>query len=91
MASLADAGRHEGRLGDADEGFLHEQRDGRDRTEARLLESAVDRRLVGPDRGDDALLATVAGAASRVRAAMTPSAKSARSTTSTSGRARTFR
>ena len=47
---LADARRHEGRLGDADEGFLHEQRDGGDRIEARLLESPIDRRLVGPDR-----------------------------------------
>ena len=40
---LADAGRHEGRFGDADEGFLHEQRDSGDRLEALLLEPPIDR------------------------------------------------
>ena len=59
---LADACRHECRLSDADDGFLHEQRDTGDRIEPRFLESAIDRRLVCPDRGDHALVRSVAGA-----------------------------
>src|SRR4029077_12266502 len=62
---LADAGRHECRLSDADDGFLHEQRDTGDPIEPGFLESAVDRRLVCPDRGDHALIRSVAGATPR--------------------------
>src|SRR4029079_7996212 len=59
---LADACRHECRLSDPDDGFLHEQRDTGDPIEPRFLESAVDWRLVCPDRGDHALVRSVAGA-----------------------------
>src|SRR4029079_4001528 len=62
-ALLADARRHESRLGDADDGFLHEQRDAGDRIEPRFLESPVDRRFVRPDRGDHALVRSMARAA----------------------------
>ena len=44
------------RLGDADEGFLQEQRDGRDLREARLLETSVGRRLVGSHGREDAVV-----------------------------------
>src|SRR5436190_8646430 len=47
-----DACRHEARLGDADERFLHQERDRRDGVEALLLEPAIDRRLVGSDGGE---------------------------------------
>src|SRR6476469_351057 len=53
-----DARRHERRLRDTHQRVLHEQRHRRDRTEARVLEPSIDRRLVRPDRGDDAVLAT---------------------------------
>ncbi len=48
----SDAGRHEGRLGDPDEGLLHQQGDGRDRVEAVVLQAPIDRviRTSGPAR-----------------------------------------
>ena len=49
LCPSADAGRHEARFGDADEGFLHQERDDGDRVEALLLEPPVHRRLVGSD------------------------------------------
>jgi hypothetical protein len=52
-----DPGRHEGRLGDTHERVLHQQGHGGDRTEAGLFEPSIDRRLVGPDRGDDPVFA----------------------------------
>src|SRR3954464_12923907 len=64
---LADAGRHEGRLGDADERFLHQQRDGRDGAEAGLLQPAVDGRLVCAHRRDDAMVMTMIAVALRSR------------------------
>ena len=44
---LAHAGRHEGRLGHADEGFLHEQCHAGDRIEGSLLQSAIERCFIG--------------------------------------------
>src|SRR5262245_43962321 len=44
---VADGGRDEARLGDADEGLLEQQRHGGDLGEAGLLETSIGRRLVG--------------------------------------------
>ena len=44
---LAHPGRHEGRLGHADEGFLHEQCHAGDRIEGSLLQSAIERCFIG--------------------------------------------
>src|SRR3954464_8808514 len=64
---LADACRHEGRLGDADERFLHQQRDGRDGAEAGLLQPAVDGRLVCAHRRDNAMVVTMIAVTLRSR------------------------
>ena len=53
---VANGGRDEARLGDADERLLQQQRDGRDLGEARLLEASVGRRLVGSHGREDAVI-----------------------------------
>src|SRR3990172_12312516 len=55
----ADSGRHERRLGDPDEGFLHEQRDRGGKTEPGFLQAPVGGRLIGSHGRDDAALRLV--------------------------------
>src|SRR5512143_1422802 len=53
---VTDGGRDEARFGDANEGFLHEQRDRGDLPESRLLESTIGRCLVGSHGCEDAVI-----------------------------------
>ena len=67
-----------GRLGYADERLLHQERDGCDRAEPLLFEPALERRLVGADRRDDAVVAAAVTAMPLLfwlHTALTPSSR----------------
>ena len=81
-------GWDKGRLSDPYDGLFHEQGDGRLEPEPRLLETVIDRGLVGPDRRDDAMSLRPP---IRVRAEITPRPYSTSDAVSASGRARILR
>ena len=82
--------RDERRLGHAHDGLLHQERHGVQAGETGLLEAAIDRRFVGSNGRQDAVVRAAAAAAdARRRAARGRSSTS--SVTSVSGRARTLR
>ena len=89
-----DGCRHEGRFGDAHERLLEQQRYPRDRAEPGVLQAAVERRFVGPDGRQDALVGRTVAAAtdhSPLRSPIMASPWSMRSVGSCSGRHSTRR